>query len=78
MDEPVSPRETQVPERALTEVVWGTSVNYCHAIPLNSARLNYLEDARRLSRAPPPALHAAKIFIGLHDLLKSIVVDVQL
>lgn len=78
MDEPVIPRETQVPERALTEVVWGTSLNYCHDIPLNLARLNYLENACRLSRTPLPAGHAVKIFISLHDLLKSIVVAVQL
>lgn len=68
-----------MPERALTEVIWGTSLNYCDAIPLNSECLNNLENACRPRRgAPLPAVHAMKIFISLHDLLKSTVFDVQL
>lgn len=79
MDEGVTPCEVQVPERALTEVSWGTSLNYCRAIPLNSACLNNLENACRLSsRAPLPAVHAMRIFTSLHDLLKSTVFVVQL
>lgn len=66
MDEGVTPCEIQVPERALTEVTWGIPLNYCHAIPLNSACLSNLENACRLSnRAPVPAVHAMKIFISL-------------
>lgn len=76
MDEGVARCEI---ERALTEVIWGTSLNYCHAIALNSAFLNNLENAFRLSsRAPLPAAHAMKILISFHFLLKSTVFDVQL
>lgn len=77
MDEEVTPCE--MPERPLTEVSWGTALNYCLAIPPNSACLNNLGNACRLSsRAPLPAVHAMKIFTSLHDLLKFTMFDVHL
>lgn len=69
MDEGVAPSVMQVPGRALTEVIGGTSLNYCHSIPLNLACLNNLENACRLrSRVPLPLLHAVQL--SLHDFLK--------